>query len=176
MEILIIGIIIVALMVYVSTKIKKNAAEAFKREVIETDEFYVEKPDGLMHPLRDKSEFAFEAFSKEFGDENLRNYWKANAELVVYNDRKFKDVCAEIKNSAEKLLSEGNLKETPEDQRICLIEGEQTVDEVKKHVFWKIVESISQRRVYEFRIFVLEQHLNDFSTRAQEMIASFRVK
>lgn len=176
MEILIIGIIIVALMVYASTKIKKNAAEAFEREVIETEEFYVNKPEGLMHPLRDKSEFAFEAFSKDFGDEDLRNFWKANAELKVYEGKKFKDVCAEIKNSADKILSEKVLKETPEDQRICLLQGEKTIDEVKKRVFWKVVESVSQKRVFEFRVYVLDKHLADFSSRAEEMIDSFRVK
>ncbi len=163
-------------MVYASTKIKKNAAEAFEREVIETEEFYLVKPAGLMHPLRDKSEFAFEAFSKDFGDENLRNFWKANAEMVIYEGKHFKDVCDEIKNLADKILSEEVLKETPADQRICLLEGEQTIDEVKKRVFWKVVESVSRKKVFEFRVYVLDKHLADFQNRAEEMINSFRVK
>lgn len=176
MEIFIIGAAVVALMVYVSTRIKKSAAQAFDRETIETDEFFIIKPEGLLHPLRDKSEFAFEAYSKDFGAENLRNIWQVNAEMLVHTDAKFKDVCVAVKKSAEEVMSENVLKETPADQRICLIEGKQTLDDVKKRVFWKIVESVSQKKVYELRIYVLEGNLTEFSSRIEEMLESFTVK
>lgn len=165
-----------ALMVYVSTRIKRSAAQAFGAETVETEEFRIVKPEGFMHPLRDKSEFAFEAYSQDFGKENLRNFWQSNAELLVHSDKKFKDVCTDAKKSADKILSEKVLKETSADQRICLIEGEQISDEVKKHVFWKIVESLSQKKVYEFRAFILENHLPENSRRIQEMLESFTVK
>ena len=110
MEILILGILIVALMVFVSTKIKKNAAQAFEREIIETEEFSLIKPEGLLHPLRDNSEFAFEAYSKEFGDEDLRNFWRANAELLVHDGKSLKTVCAEIKNFADEIYLGRNCK------------------------------------------------------------------
>lgn len=176
MEIWIIGIIIVALMVYVSTKVKKNAARAFEREIVETEEFCLTKPDGLMHPLREKSDFAFEAFSKSFGDGDLRNFWQVNAELLVHNGKTLKDVCERIKSSSETIVAEEILKDTPHGQRICLLEGEQIIDEVKKKVFWKVVESVSRKKVFEFRIFVLEKHLSDFIGRIEEMTESFRVK
>ncbi len=176
MEIWIIGIVIVALMVYASTKIKKNAAKAFEREVIETDEFCVTKPEGLMHPLRERSEFAFEAFSKSFGNGDLRNFWQVNAELFVHGGKTLEDVCEEVKRSSETIAAEEILKDTPLDQRICLMEGEQIIDEVKKLVFWKIVENVPRKKVFEFRVFVLEKHLPDFISRIEEMIESFRVK
>ncbi len=176
MEILIIGIAVVALMVYVSTRIKKSAATAFERERIETDEFRLIKPEGLLHPLRDKSEFAFEAYSKGFGAENLRNIWQSNAELLVHSDKNFKEVCSIAKKSAEEIILENILKETPADQRICLIEGKQTLDDVKKRVFWKIVESVSQKKVYELRVFVLEGNLPEFGEKAKEMLESFTIK
>src|SRR5687768_9390305 len=97
MEIFIIGGAIVALMVYVSTRIKKSAAAAYDREIIETEEFRIVKPKGFMHPLRENSEFAFEAFSEDYGDGELRNFWQSNAELLVHSNKKFKDVCAEAK-------------------------------------------------------------------------------
>ena len=57
MEILIIGSLIVALMVYASTKIKRSAAQAFEEETIETDEFYLVKPEGFLNPIGNASEF-----------------------------------------------------------------------------------------------------------------------
>ena len=51
MEILIPGLILVALMVYVSTKIKKNAVDAFGEETITTDDFVLIKPEGFLHNL-----------------------------------------------------------------------------------------------------------------------------
>lgn len=173
MEILIVGIAVVALMVYVSTKIKKSAEQAYNREFVETAEFSLVKPEGYLHPLRDKSEFAFEAYSQNYGEGNLKNVWQSNAEMVVHSNKNFKEVCAEAKKNADEILSENVLKETPEDQRICLLEGEKIIDEVKKHVFWKIVESVSQEKVYELRIFVLEENLPEFDQKVKEMLESF---
>ena len=51
MEILIPGLILVGLMVWVSTRIKRNAAKAFEREEIETAEFSLTKPEGFLAPV-----------------------------------------------------------------------------------------------------------------------------
>src|SRR5881392_682596 len=67
MEILIVGLIIVALMVYASTRIKRTAAAAFDAETIETDELTIRKPDGFLHNLNGDPKFAFEAYSKDLG-------------------------------------------------------------------------------------------------------------
>mgnify|MGYP007097599700 CR=1 FL=1 len=48
MELLIPGLILVALMVWASTKIKRSAAQAYAAESIETEYFAIEKPDGLI--------------------------------------------------------------------------------------------------------------------------------
>src|SRR6185436_16743158 len=66
MEILIPGLALVALMVYVSTRIKRSAAKAFDQEVVETDEFTITKPEGLFIPT-DATDLAFAAYSKDFG-------------------------------------------------------------------------------------------------------------
>jgi hypothetical protein len=65
MEIWIIGGIIVALMVYASTKIKRSAARAYERETVEVAEFTILKPEDFLSPV--ETAYAFEAYSKEFG-------------------------------------------------------------------------------------------------------------
>ena len=68
MEILIIGLIIVALMAYTSTKIKKAAREAFEPETVSGDGYSITKSEGYMVPARDdNSQIEFEIVSKEFG-------------------------------------------------------------------------------------------------------------
>lgn len=70
MELLIPGLILVALMIYASTRIKRTAAKAFEAETIETDEFVIQKPDGFLHNLNAKPGHIFEAYSKDFGKEH----------------------------------------------------------------------------------------------------------
>ncbi len=67
MEILIPGLLLVALMVYASTKIKKNAAAAYDKETVETDQFSITKPEGMIIPVESENGLLFEAFSKDFG-------------------------------------------------------------------------------------------------------------
>ena len=69
MEILIIGGLLVALMAYLSTKIKKEAKRAYEQEVIETEGFKIVKPVDFIIPLKKASEYAFEAYSKDFGED-----------------------------------------------------------------------------------------------------------
>lgn len=70
MEILIIGLIIVALMVYTSTRIKRNAAAAYEPEAIEGDGFVIQKPEDFLHNLNADPRYIFEAYSKSFSDEH----------------------------------------------------------------------------------------------------------
>ncbi|MEZ5426723.1 MAG: hypothetical protein R2747_10685 [Pyrinomonadaceae bacterium] len=176
MEILILGILLVALMVYVSTRIKRTAAEAFEPEMIDEADFKLSKPAGLLHPLRDDSEFAFEAYSQEYGDGNLRNIRRMQAELRIHTDAKFKTVCAEAKKEADQILSEEKLKDAPVDQRICLIESEKTVDGITTRDYRKIVESLRQKKIYDLKVSVLDTHLRENAGKAAEMIETFTVK
>jgi hypothetical protein len=70
MELLIPGLILVALMVYASTRIKKTAAAAYEAETIESDEFVIQKPEGFLHNLNGDPKYIFEAYSKEFSKAN----------------------------------------------------------------------------------------------------------
>jgi hypothetical protein len=68
MELLIPGLILVALMVYASTRIKKTAAAAFEAETVETDHFTFEKPEGLLLVLNGDPALDAEGYSKEYGE------------------------------------------------------------------------------------------------------------
>lgn len=176
MEILIIGILFVALMVYVSTKIKRSAASAYEPEEIDTKDFGIIKPDNLMHPFRDKSEYAFEAYSKDFGDGDARSIWRAHALLKVLPATDFRTERANIKKSADKVLSDEVEENPPAGQKIRTLETLETEDEHLRHNFWKIVEDTKAEKVYKLKVSVLEAHLEDYQEKAQEMIESFHVK
>src|SRR5437867_2652270 len=85
MELLIPGLILVALMVYASTRIKRSAARAFEAEQIAGDGFTLVKPDGFLHRINDDSEYAFEAYSKEFGSGAADDVRAATAVALVRN-------------------------------------------------------------------------------------------
>lgn len=172
MEIFIVGIAVVALMVYVSTKIKKSAAAAFEEEMVETDEFKVFKPDGFIHPLND--EFPFEANSKESGKNEASKFRQARAVLRVDRTSDFKSVCENAKKSAGKIISKRYVENAPDKQRIFLLEGETFEDTVKIITFWKIVESRS--KIYELKAAVIEAYAEDFTDKLKQMLESFEVK
>lgn len=169
MEIFFIGIIIVALMVYTSTKIKRSAAQAFERETIETDEFTIFKPEGFINPTNEDSPFAFEAYTKLFGEKAAKDYRHAQANLRIIPNGNFKGVCEDAKVSADEILSEYNTQE-----KTYLLESGRTEKEVKIFSFWKIVEG--NRKIYELKISVLEKYADEFADRINLMIDSFRVK
>lgn len=176
MEILIIGLIFVGLMVYVSTKIKKSAAAAYERETIDETEFYIEKPEGFLHPLNRESEFAFEAYTDTYGEGEARSIWRAQAQMRIFFDKKLKTVIADVKKNADEILSEKVLKDAPGVQRISLIETARTEDEHKRREFWKIVENLKSKKVYELRISILNNYLEEYNAKAETMLESFTVK
>lgn len=83
MEIWIVGIIIVGLMIYVSTKIKKASKQAYARETFETEEFKIIKPDDFLIPVEEDSPYVFEARSKEFGSEDVRDFYQCRAVVTA---------------------------------------------------------------------------------------------
>lgn len=172
MEIFFFGLILVALMVYASTKIKKSAARAFEREEIETKDFSITKPEGFLHPLKDDSSLAFEAYSKDLGKNDASKFNQSWVALRVISDSDFKTVCGNVKASADKILS----KNFVENQKIGLFETGRTENDVEILSFWKIVESRERRKIYELKVSVLKAYETDFAQRAGEMIESFTVK
>jgi hypothetical protein len=174
MEIFIVGLAVVALMVYVSTKIKKSAAAAYEPETVETEEFKVYKPEGFIHPLNDDSGFAFVANSKEWGKNEASKFRQAKAAVQLISNSDFKTVCEKAKKSVGKIVSKRYVENAPAGQRIFLLEGETFEETVKIMTFWKIVEN--KQKIYELKAAVIEAYAEDFGDRINALTESFTVK
>ena len=175
MEIFIVGVIVVALMVYVSTRIKKSAAQAYEPETIDAEDFTIYKPAGFINPVNDGSRLVFEAYTKDFGTDEAKDFRQARARLRRISDLSFDAVCKNAKQSAGKVLSK-NFSENAAQQRIFLIEAEGIENDVPISSAWKIVESRERRKIYELQISVLEEYKKNYADEIAEMIESFAVK
>ena len=176
MEIFIVGIIVVALMVFVSTKIKKSAAHAFEREIIETENYKIVKPEGFINPLRENSDYEFEAYSKDFGEKDERNIWQAQVYLSVSANSNFAAVCERAKQQSDEVLSEEISADAIGGEKICLIETEKTEEETKFYEFRKIVESRRQHKIYDLRIMVLKSFRDVYAGKIEELANGFSLK
>jgi hypothetical protein len=177
MEIFIVGALVVALMVFVSTKIKKSAARAFVPELIERDEFNIAKPEGFMTPLETgRDGFLFEAYSREYGEKKARNIRCAQAFLNGAKNLNFDAECERAKKSAGKILSERVL-ENGDGERVFLLESEEKgEDDFPVIVFRKIVESRARGKTYDLKVSVLQSLRDVYIHKVNEMINSFRLK
>jgi hypothetical protein len=148
MEILILGVILVALMAYVSTRIKKSAARAFEREVVETEDFKIVKPEGFLNPVGANSDCAFEAYTKEFDESDASELRQAVARVY--------------KNPAQ---SE-NLP----------AESEKTEKGATIQTFRKILKNNKSGAVYELEVSVLKNYREQYLDKIDEMLNSFSLK
>ena len=146
--IVIIGVLIVALMVYTSTKIKKSAREAFEPEKFENDEFMLMKPDGFIIPFNRNSPYPFEAYSKDFGDDEAA---KLNQCWAVVN----------IKIGFQKSSS---------------TKSEKNEKDVLIHVFTKRLGNKAAKKTYELEISVLDDYREAFAEKIETMLSSFALK
>jgi hypothetical protein len=148
MEILILGVILVALMAYVSTHIKKSAARAFEREVVETEDFRLVKPEGFLSPVNENSVCAFEAYSKDFGTDDAEEYRQARAVVRVHQTG----------------ATDENLP----------AEGEKTEKGVTIQTFHKLLRN--DEKSYELEISVLKENREQYLDKINEMLSSFSLK
>ncbi len=176
MEILFFGVILVALMAFVSTKIKKSAAAALEREIIENKGFMLIKPSGFISPINGNSGFAFEAYTKDFGKNDADDFRQARADLIIFLDSSFKAAIENAKKDGEKILSENISEDAAREQKICLLESEKIEKDVNLKGFYKIVESAKQRKIYQLRILVLDAYQKEFANGIDEMLESFTVE
>ncbi len=175
MEILIIGGAVVLIMVFISTQIKKSAARAFEPETIDTTEFRIVKPRGFLHPLRENSEYLFEAYSKEYGDREERNFWKAQIYLTDAAENSAGKASEQIERDAAQVVSKES-SQTADHETIFLLETEQIQDETEFCDFWKIVESRRWQKIFKLQIRVLKTYRADFLEKVDEITNSFQLK
>lgn len=172
MELLIPGLILVALMIYASTKIKKNAARAFEREEIETGDFFITKPKGFISPHDPESEFAFTAHSKDFGTGKSDNERQASVSVRKYEAANFDQICETIRSAAASVVSE----ETEENvrNRISTI----LTHEQNAHSSFDVFYNIAEREddVFVLKVPVLSEHKDEYLRKIEEILESFSVK
>ena len=176
MEILIFGVILVALMVFVSTKIKKSAASAFEREIVEGEDFTLVKPDGFISPINENSKFVFEAYTKEFGKNDADEFRQMWTNLIISPVSDFETAIESIENNDGEILSKKISEDAGSGQKICLIESKKVEKNVVVRVFRKIIESSKNRRIYHLQISILDAYREEYTDRLNEMLESFAVK
>jgi hypothetical protein len=170
MELLIPGLILVALMVYASTRIKRIAAEAFEPETVENDDFTLEKPEGLLNVINRDPSLAFQAYSRDFGVDEAAEFRAVRAEIRVYENRSLDYATAAIRE-AVKVNSE--ISEII-DERKYVLEAEMIEKGIGFRELYKLTEK--DGRVFELKIIELEDLADDLVQKAETMFATFAVK
>lgn len=171
MELLIPGLILVALMVYASTRIKRSAAEAFEPETIDTDIFYFEKPEGFLTVLNGRPELAYEGYSREFGGDGAEDTRQARVEVRTIENSSLKDVVKQIGDSA-KITSK--ITEVINERKYLLVEAERVEKGTGMVELYKLTES--GRDVIEFKITAMEETNEDVARKITGIATSYFVK
>ena len=170
MEILIIGGIIVALMIYTSTRIKRNAAAAFAEEAVETDDFSLLKPEGFLAPVETQDFLAFYAYSKDYGDEGKAEKLRQGLiKLKVLAGRSLAEIAKDLKAKFDKTL-----REEKAGADTILLTGSRSVDEVETLYYHKLVAQ--GEKVFDLEMAVLGEYRETYEERAEKLLGSFRVK
>ncbi len=168
MELLIPGLLLVAFMVWASTRIKKNAAAAFDAETIETDDFIIQKPEGFLHNLNGDPKFIFEAYSKE--------YSKANDKLRAGTATITKIAGKKMDEVANGILQDANAADDETqmigDYRYRIITSNKKENDVETEVSYKLVEKNGS--IYKLEITALDDAAN--GQWVETFFDSFRIK
>ena len=167
MELLIPGLLLVALMVWASTKIKKHAADAFEPEFIETEDYALQKPDGFLHVIGDQ-EHELRAYSKGFGTGDNNGIRQATIEIDVFPATDLRSV----RDSVRKAATESEV--TTQATNVIELNAEESANEMTVSAFYKIVAA--EKQIYRLRFAVLPEYLEDHRSRIEETLDSFTIK
>ena len=168
MEIIIPGLILVALMVWASTKIKRHAAKAFEAEQIEGNGFALDKPDGFLNRRYDNSDLLFDAYSKNFGTGNASNVRTATA--VVFSSDESINEAASLEQS--RLIDSDRSEKFELGGAHCIIvTGNEERGGQKFSVSEKLLES--DGRTLVLKIEALEETTEELARKIERMLLSF---
>lgn len=168
MEILIPGLILVALMVYASTRIKKSAAKAYEPETIETDDFVINKPAGFLTVIGGDPRLAFESYSKEFGAGSNSEFRKATANIRIFN----RGDDSARPDPGEHIVSD--ISEKIGGRSYRLTEATRTVKNSDFTIFRKSSDSNGQ--IVRLEIVALSETTDDVKNDIESMLLSFELK
>jgi len=169
MEILIPGLILVALMVYVSTRIKRTAADAYEKERIETADFAITKPEGFIIIVNNDPDIVFGAYSKEYGLEKADVFRQVAAEVRIYKDQPLEKVRDSILAAASKAIDESHLAGGS-----MIVETETLSDGITFNNESRMWEKGAA--TFEFRVTALSESRESSQKSIDELLSSFEVR
>ena len=172
MELLIPGLILVALMVYASTRIKKTAAAAFEAETIEMDDFVIQKPEGFLNNLNGDSKHAFEVYSKEFGGDGAEDIKQGRADLTITKGSTIEKTVADLRSSGDEIGED--ITEVIGSTHFRVIEAARVEKGVDLCVTYKLAEK--NEKVYLLEAVRLAETPDEFSRKLEVFVASFELK
>jgi hypothetical protein len=172
MEILIPGLILVALMVWASTKIKRDAAAAFEPEMIETEEFIIRKPNGFLHVVNDDSGLAFRAYSREYGKNELNGDRQATIEVSIHTNSDLKAVSSKLESDGDSLSDVQTYIDAGENAIMFVVDSAN--GEPRRVCHYKLVTRGTN--ILELCIAVLYAYNDDFSDKIGRTFANFHAK
>ncbi|HKX82627.1 MAG TPA: hypothetical protein VJL58_00275 [Pyrinomonadaceae bacterium] len=167
MELLIPGLILVALMIWASTKIKKSAAAAYAEETFTADRFTIEKPEGFIIPVNEDSPYVFTARTKEYETIGRESIPQATASVTIESDG-FESVCRAIRSRVEKVVDEDVHLEG---SRVCVINADESENNVTYLGIYKILELDDRALVLHARI--LPEQSEELTRKIDAMVRSF---
>lgn len=170
--IVVIGLILVALMVYTSTRIKRMTAAAFEAETVETDDFVIEKPDGFLHVINGDAQYAFETYSKEFGGPGAENVRRATATVTVFTGTSVANEAVRLVSSGNKVLEDRS--EVISEVKYRLIETRSTVNDVEFRNLFKLASRGD--KTFVFTITTIADTTEDQRRDIEAMRDSFAIK
>ncbi len=171
LAILIPGLIIVALMVWASTRIKRIAAAAFEAETIETNDFIIQKPDGFLHNLNGDPKYTFETYSKEFGVD-ATDIRQGRVRLTIRDDVGMQQIIIGFADDGDEIVDD--VTEIIGPTRYRLIEAKRDENGHDLCVTYKIVEKGSQ--VYMLETIRLAETSDEFARKIEAFANSFELK
>ncbi len=171
MELFIPGLILVAFMIYVSTKIKKSAAAAYEAEQIKNEKFSILKPTGFVHVLNGKDDVAFQAYTKDFGTDEAAEFRLASAEVKIIEGSAIDSVSNDIRSGLSEIKADEIRRIGERSYRVIC--GMRTEKGIEIEACYKIAESHSS--VFVLEISALPDYSREFKTRIEDFLDSLEV-
>lgn len=172
MELLIPGLILVALMVWASTRIKRNAAAAFDAETVDTEQFVIRKPEGFLHVLNDSSGLAFRSYSKEFGKVGDRDVRRATIEIERHVGTDIESLKNTLDTQAENVSSFEAYLDAEE--KATWMTSTRIIDGGEFETLHKLVTRGAD--VWEARGTMLVEYRDEINESVEEALDSVRIK
>ena len=167
--ILIPGLILVGLMIWASTRIKRSAAMAFEREDIETPEFTLVKPEGFLAPVDPAEGTVFSAYSKDFGKDGNDRHRQAALEIRRFAGTGIDELLETIRSEADEVSEEQT--GIIDGQRCATIIVERADDDARLETHYRLISS--PNAVYQLSVNVLPENKDEFQPRIDSFLNSF---